>query len=97
MEAVVHIINNHTDDVITTDCGLKMSTKEYLDMIHVATKGCKDCKDVRWGYTIDSSTRGYIYDSTEYNPPTYPTPADSRNRAPAWSAASEPRPCASCS
>ncbi len=33
-------------------------------------------KDPRWGYTIDGSTNGYIYDSTEYNPPTYPTPSD---------------------
>ncbi len=33
-------------------------------------------KDVRWGYTIDSGTGGYIYDSNEYDPPTYPTPSD---------------------
>ncbi len=33
-------------------------------------------KDPRWGYTIDTNTGGYIYDDTEYDPPTYPTPAD---------------------
>jgi len=33
-------------------------------------------KDPRWGYTIDTNTGGYIYDDTEYDPPTYPSPTD---------------------
>jgi len=33
-------------------------------------------KDPRWGYTVDSGTNGYIYDSEEYDPPIHPTPAE---------------------
>mgnify|MGYP003109293734 CR=1 FL=1 len=32
-------------------------------------------KDVRWGYTIGSLSQ-YVYDSTVYNPPTYPSATD---------------------
>jgi hypothetical protein len=32
-------------------------------------------KDVRWGFTTGSLGQ-YVYDSTEYNPPTYPSASD---------------------
>ena len=32
-------------------------------------------KEVRWGFTTGSLGQ-YVYDSTEYNPPTYPSASD---------------------
>ena len=53
-----------------------------LDKTDVHFSYIRKPKDVRWGFSVDSTTGAYIYDPTVYdpsNPPTNPTTAASTN------------------